>query len=140
MLPPVLVVIYNIRLYNFPSDVSLAIIVEFYLGIGRYEIEQSTWRQQHDNGYRFETDFQTPAGNDWVTERLGIDEVACCCGSKLRSSSSSRIFKRFISSFRTPWVRCQRWPPRVIRGDHAGLGLDGVRGTYFFFRRFFFPD
>ena len=45
-----LVVIYNIRLYNFPSDVSLAIIVEFYLGIGRvrYEIEQSTWRQQHD--------------------------------------------------------------------------------------------
>jgi hypothetical protein len=67
-----LVVIYNIRLYNFPSDVSLAIIVEFYLVIGRerYEIEQSTWRQQHDNGYRFETDFQTPAGNDWVTERL----------------------------------------------------------------------
>jgi len=55
------------------------------------------------NGYRFETDFQTPAGSDWVTERLGIDEVACCCGSKLRSSSSSsRIFKRFISSFRTP--------------------------------------
>jgi hypothetical protein len=64
-----LVVIYNIRLYNFPSDVSLAIIVEFYLVIGRerYEIEQSTWRQQHDNGYRFETDFQTPARNDWVT-------------------------------------------------------------------------
>ena len=98
-------VIYNINIIQLhPSDVSLAIIVEFYLVIGRerYEIEQSTWRQQHDNGYRFETDFQTPAGSDWVTERLGIDEVACCCGSKLRSSSSSRIFKRFISSFRTP--------------------------------------
>jgi len=142
MLPPVLVVIYNIRLYNFPSDVSLAIIVEFYLGIGRYEIEQSTWRQQHDNGYRFETDFQTPAGNDWVTERLGIDEVACCCGSKLRSSSSSRIFKRFISSFRTPWVRCQRWPPRApscnTRGPCRPGTWRGSRDVFFFFVDFFF--
>ena len=46
-----LVVIYNTNIIQLPpSDVSLAIIVEFYLGIGRvrYEIEQSTWRQQHD--------------------------------------------------------------------------------------------
>jgi hypothetical protein len=46
-----LVVIYNINIIQLhPSDVSLAIIVEFYLVIGRerYEIEQSTWRQQHD--------------------------------------------------------------------------------------------
>lgn len=103
MLPPVLVVIYNIRLYNFPSDVSLAIIVEFYLVIGR-DMKSSN---QHGGSSMImdigsKPTFKRRPGTTGSQMAGNIDEVACCCGSKLRSSSSSRIFKRFISSFRTP--------------------------------------